>query len=416
MIRTRVFSEIHRLKKVMIHRPGKEIDHIVPAKANELLFEDILFGERAQSEHMQLENVLNKFGVDTFDTADLLVQAMEAAPQEALDALLTKLELTEKLSVQLVEFLKSLSRPELALTLIEGVLQGEDFMSEENLFQLRPIPNLMFARDPVIVAYDKVLVSSMAEKVRQREAELMRFIFIYHPELKKTPADMVNLSELSKQGTNLTLEGGDLLVLNEETVAIAWSVRTSMVTIRLLAESLREIGVKNLIVAKLPSKISFIHLDTVFTRINHDECLIYPPLFADESIDRAAIYFFNLASKEIKETHFSSIFQILKKLKMDLRPVYCGGKGNLITQQREQWTHGANAFCIAPGVVLIYERNVQTIRELSETGYLTVSASEVLKSSFAPNLNRKTAILLEGDELCRARGGARCLTHPLVRE
>ena len=103
-------------------------------------------------------------------------------------------------------------------------------------------------------------------------------------------------------------------------------------------------------------------------------------------------------------------------MKIDLRPLYCGGTTDLILQKREQWTHGANAFCIAPGIILTYARNARTIKELSRAGYLTVSAHEVLRPSFEPNLERKTAILLEGDELCRARGGPRCLTHPLVRE
>lgn len=414
-IKTRVFSEIHRLKKVLVHRPGREIDVIVPEKANELLFEDILFGERAQEEHDIMCKVLQKYGVETFDVLDLLIEALEGSRVDDIDKLVANLQVLEKLSDDVVDSLKSMSRKDLGHALIEGIVQEEHRIDEDNLYKLRPVPNLLFARDPVIIAFDKVLTSSMAELVRQRESELMSYIFNFHPELKN-PDGVIDLHNLSKQGSKLTLEGGDFLVVNEETVAIAWSVRTSLASIQLLASELKLLGVKNLVVAKLPPKVSFIHLDTVFTRINHDECLIYPPLFAEESLTKATILLFDLTQDELSEKQFLTIFDCLSSLKIDLKPIYCGGKKSLISQKREQWTHGANSVCIAPGVILTYARNTKTILELSKAGYLTVSATEVLRPSFQPNLNQKTAILLEGDELCRARGGPRCMTHPLVRE
>lgn len=414
-MRTRVFSEIHRLKKVMVHEPGREVDVIVPERANDLLFEDILFGERAQQEHQEMIKVLHKYGVETYDNLNLLIESLKAASKEDVDQLIDQLEVLEKLAPSVGEHLKSLDANTLGHALIEGIVQDEELIDDENLYLLRPVPNLMFARDPVICAFDKVFSSSMAEMVRQRESELMTFVFKHHPEVKN-PENIINLHELSKQGSKLTLEGGDFLVLNEETVAIAWSVRTSLASIHLLAEQLRNIGVKNLLVAKLPPKTSFIHLDTVFTRINHDECLIYPPLFAEESITKAQIIYFDLRKNELKERQFLTIFEALRHLKMELKPIYCGGKGSFISQKREQWTHGSNAVCIGPGVIMTYGRNIHTIKELSKNGYLTVSASEVIRPSFEADFNRKTAILLEGDELCRARGGPRCMTHPLVRE
>jgi arginine deiminase len=243
----------------------------------------------------------------------------------------------------------------------------------------------------------------------------MKFIFTFHKELK-TPESIIDLHEISTEGAQLTLEGGDFLVLDSNTVAIAWSKRTTLKSIQLIAKQLKNIGVENLIVAKLPHKTSFIHLDTVFTRINHHEALIYPPLFALESIDRAEILHYDLTVNELKSTRHHYLFDLLKDLGIDLRPVYCGGKQSLIDQKREQWTQGSNSVCIAPGIILTYARNSKTIQELSENGYLCISAKEILKSSFSINFNQKMAILLDGDELCRARGGPRCLTHPLVRE
>ncbi len=414
-MRTRVFSEIHRLKKVLVHQPGREVDVIVPERANDLLFEDILFGEKAQSEHQMMCKVLHKYGVETFDTLQLLIEALQVSLKEEADVLIDQLTLLEKLAPAVNERLKAMSAIELGHALIEGVVQDEKLIDDDNLYLLRPIPNLMFARDPVIIAFDKIFSSSMAEMVRQRESDLMTFIFNIHPEVKN-PENVINLHALSKQGSKLTLEGGDFLVINEETVAIAWSVRTSLASIHLLAGQLKEVGVRNLIVVKLPTKVSFIHLDTVFTRINHDECLIYPPLFAPDSLSKATILYFDLRKSELVEKQFLTIFDAFDNININLKPIYCGGKTSFISQKREQWTHGANAVCIAPGIIITYARNTNTIKELSKNGYLTISASEVIRPYFEADFNRKTAILLEGDELCRARGGPRCMTHPLVRE
>ena len=185
-IKTRVFSEIHRLKKVMVHRPGKEIDVIVPEKANELLFEDILFGERAQEEHDIMCKVLQKYGVETFDVLDLLIEALEGSRIDDVDKLVSNLQALEKLSDDVVDRLKAMNRNELGHALVEGIVQVESLIDEDNLYKLRPIPNLLFARDPVIIAFDKILISSMAELVRQRESELMAYIFNFHPEQSYT--------------------------------------------------------------------------------------------------------------------------------------------------------------------------------------------------------------------------------------
>lgn len=410
-----VYSEIGRLKKVLVHRPGKEIDVIVPEMTKELLMEDILFGERAQLEHDAMCDVFHKFGVETYDVQSLLIESLKTSAQREIDSFLNHLQALEGFSDEVFNKLKTLSPHELGNALIYGILHTASEMTDDKLYFYKPVPNFIFARDPVIVAYDKVLASSMAEPVRQREAKILTFIFRHHKKMGM-PTHLIDLHDLNTEKVKLTLEGGDFLVLDHQTAFIAWSVRTTLNSIKMLASELKKLGVINLFVAKLPPKVSFIHLDTVFTRISLDECLIYPPLFAKESPYRAEIIYFDLSGDKAKEKKFDNIFDGLASVGINLYPIYCGGKESLINQKREQWTQGANAFCIAPGIIMTYGRNIHTARELSKAGYLVVNASEVLTPTFEVEFDRKLAILIQGDELCRARGGPRCLTHPLYRE
>lgn len=412
-----VFSEIARLKKVMIHRPGKEVDVIVPDLASDVLFEDIIFGELARKEHDLMKGVFKKYGVKTYDILDLLIESLKEAPKAAIKNFLLDLGNYENLPQDLVKELESYDPVTLGHALIEGVLLPGEKMSDKHIYLLPPIPNLLFARDPVIMVHNKILASSMAEQIRKREAKLMIFIFTHHPQFK-APDSIIDLEQIAENNKSISLEGGDFLVLDKKTstIAIAWSKRTGLESIKILAGELGKIGIKNLIVVKLPHKNAFIHLDTSFTRINHHECLIYPPLYAKESEDPAKILYFDLTANKLKEVKYNNIFDCLEELGIYLEPIYCGGKNSLIAQKREQWTHGTNAFCIAPGIILYYSRNINTIKELSKKGYLCISAEEVLKDTFIPNFNQKTAILLDSEELCRARGGPRCMVHPLHRE
>lgn len=412
-----VYSEIGRLRKVLVHRPGKEVEVVVPELANDLLFEDILFSEKAQSEHEVLCEVLEKYGVQTYQILDLLTETLESVSEEDRVFFINKLQRLEKFDDFILRTLEGMSGKDLARSLVEGILYDENSIDNDHIYLLPPVPNLLFARDPIIFGFNRILASSMAEMARFREAEIMKYIFSKHPEMKlDDDSPIIDLQKVSKNNIRLTIEGGDFLVLDKETVAIAWSKRTSLEAIRILASELKKINVKNLIAVKLPAVTSFIHLDTVFTRINHDECLIFPPLFSPTSRDRSRVFYFDLKGDKVVETEFNDMFSLLDSINIKLRPIYCGGKTDLIQQKREQWTQGANAFTIAPGIIMTYSRNVHTARELSGAGYLCISAEEVLKKSFIPNFQQKTAILIDGNELCRARGGIRCLTHPLLRD
>ncbi len=415
-MKPQVYSEIGRLRKVMVHAPGPEVDIVTPNGANDLLFEDILFGDLAREEHDTMCKVLHKYGVETYQILDLLIESVVFAPQSAVDALIQEVKQLECLGDSVVRKLKSLSRSELGHALIEGIPQRAKDMTDENIYILAPVPNLLFARDPVVVCHDRVFASSMAERARTRESYLMIFIFSYHPEFK-APDAIIDMGKLGgSEGDTLTLEGGDFLVIDEKTVAIGCSVRTTLESIKLIGTQLALLGVEHLIVPMLPRQAAFIHMDTTFTRISEDECLFYPPIYAKESPTRAEIIYYDLTKLPLIEKKYDNIIDCLSDIGINLSPIYCGGKENLIVQQREQWTQGSNSVCIAPGVILMYARNVKTIEELAKAGYMCVSAEEVIKPHFSADLSRKTVILLKGDELCRARGGPRCLTHPLLRE
>ncbi|HAZ11398.1 MAG: hypothetical protein A2X86_20025 [Bdellovibrionales bacterium GWA2_49_15] len=414
-MKPQVYSEIGRLRKVLVHRPGKEIDIIVPEMTKELLMEDILFGERAQQEHDQMCEVFHKFDAETYDAQSLLIETLMTAKPHIIDAFLDQLQQLENFSDEVFQKLKRMTPSELGNALIYGILHAPNVMTDEKLYFFKPVPNFIFARDPVITVYDKILASAMAEPVRQREAKILTFIFRNHT-LFGMPQNLIDLHELSTEKAKITLEGGDFLVVDHQTIFIGLSSRTTLSSIKMLAGELKKLGVAYLFVAKLPPKVSFIHLDTVFTRISQTECIIYPPLFAKESPSRAEISFFDLTGEKPKEKKFDTIFEGLAEVGINLTPIYCGGKENLINQKREQWTQGANAFCIAPGIIMTYARNVYTAKELSKAGYLVVNASEVLTPTFEVEMDRKLAILIQGDELCRARGGPRCLTQPLIRD
>lgn len=411
-----VYSEIGRLKKVMVHAPGPEVDIVTPNGANDLLFEDILFGDLSRTEHEIMCQVFHKYGVETYKILDLLIEALSAAPKKAVEELIMEIKRLESLGDSVVDRLKKLSRDALGHALIEGIAQKPEDMTDDNLYILAPVPNLIFARDPVIMCHDKVLASSMAERVRTREARLMVFLFTHHPEFK-APESIIDLAKIGNhEGSKLTLEGGDFLVIDEKTVAIGCSLRTTIDSIKLIGKELAKLGIENLVVPVLPKQTAFIHMDTTFTRISHEECLIYPPIYAQESPTRSEIIYFDLTKSELVEKKYDYIIDCLADIGINLTPIYCGGRESLINQQREQWTQGSNSVCIAPGIILTYSRNVKTVEELSRAGYMCVSAEEVIKPHFKADFNRKTVILLKGEELCRARGGPRCLTHPLYRE
>jgi arginine deiminase len=216
-----------------------------------------------------------------------------------------------------------------------------------------------------------------------------------------------------------TLEGGDVLVLREDVLAIGYSERTEKTTIERLAEALKreKSAVRRIFVVAIPPERSYMHLDTVFTMISRGECLCYAPMILPGGAEEADVYEADLTKREITWTTENDLLSALRGQKIDLKPISCGGE-DPIDQQREQWTGGANAFALAPGIVLGYDRNERTAEQLGRNGYEIVTDDELLLGRRELELKhaKKYAIQLSSTELSRARGGPRCMTMPLVRD
>jgi arginine deiminase len=202
---------------------------------------------------------------------------------------------------------------------------------------------------------------------------------------------------------------------------VGCSERTSADAINLLAENLRaafnrgDSSFEFLLMVLMPKIRSAMHLDTIFTRTSHDECLVYPPYFTDGSRELLNVVVMDLRHPELRVHTAPNLLRVMKSVGIDLKPIHCGGQDSIM-QQREQWTDGANAFCLAPGVIVMYSRNRVTAAELDKAGYRVITAGKLISDASIDLLDgQKHAIMLESSELTRARGGPRCMTMPLVR-
>ncbi|HKB70353.1 MAG TPA: arginine deiminase family protein, partial [Thermoanaerobaculia bacterium] len=295
----------------------------------------------------------------------------------------------------------------------------------ETLYVLPPLPNSFFVRDPQTVLGDRVILGSMATSARLREPLLSGYVFQYSRRFER-PKDFFVFREFSTDFTRLStatsrpsLEGGDILIPREDILLVGISERTSKATVEHLAASLKEgkTGIKKIFTVEIPARRSYMHLDTVFTMISRDECLCYGPMIVKGGPEEADVYQVTLTGREITYTSKGSLLEVLKENGIDLKPVACGGS-DPIQQQREQWTDGANAFALAPGVIVCYERNVRTAEELSRRGYKILYEDDILMGRDELELwtDKKYAIQIAGPELSRARGGPRCMTMPLARK
>jgi len=419
-----VDSEVGRLRRVLIHRPETEIDRMVPALMERLLFDDILDGRQAREEHDIFRRVLEKVGAETLDPLTLLEDILGDA--EAREQMLAELEHDYGVDAELRRHLAVMESAELASAMIGGV-RAEDVRlvsHRRQIFDLDPVPNYFFQRDPQVVLGDRVIVSSMATAAREREPFLAQAIFEHHPALRPpggifsidSPASWAPEYELDYPYPHL--EGGDVLIPSRELLLIGLSARTNMQGVQLLAEYLRDVEspVRDLLVVQLPAKRSYMHLDTVFTFIDRNVCLGYLPVIEPGRAESARVYHVDMDADKVAFAPRPSLQGALEEvgLKVDLVP--CGGADDLVAQQREQWTDGANALALAPGVITIYRRNRGTVAELERRGWRVVRAEEALADGTELLGQGPTVITLRDHELSRARGGPRCMSMPLERD
>src|ERR1700682_905178 len=376
----KVTSEIGKLSSVLVHLPGPEIDRMVPAMMEELLFDDILYGARAREEHRRFQQVLGFVADEVLDAQTLLGEVLQVPGQR--EACVEDLGRILGWGPDMDYRLRDFPAAGLAPALVTGFEKPaqEAALSASDLYWMAPIPNWFFQRDPLVVVGDRVIRGSMATPARLREPLLSGYIFQYHSRFAR-PDGIFWFQEFSADYSPAasyarmrpTLEGGDVLVLREDLLAIGYSERTEKTTIERLAEAFkaRKSPIKRIIVVAIPPQRSYMHLDTVFTMISPDECLVYGPMILPDGAEEADVYECDLTKREITWTTEKDLLSALKAQKLDLKPVRCGGDAP-IAERREQWTDGANAFALAPGVILMYDRNEATAAELGRAGYTVV--------------------------------------------
>lgn len=428
-IRLSVFSETARLRQVVVHKPGPEVDLMVPGMMEKLLFDDILYGDLARQEHAQFRAVLARVADEVLDIQDLFIEALQDEGTKL--GFIEDLRRLVGLRDDTCNLLRDMGSEAAARGIIGGVpwddMPTHTPWEQEFDYRLRPIPNLLFMRDPASVIGDGYSVNSMATWAREREPLILSYVFRHHPRLRQHTDqdkwfDQVTPLVRGEIKAPVSLEGGDILVLNRKVLAVGCSERTQSDAIQLLAESLRahraedEGSFDHLLMVLMPKKRSAMHLDTIFTRISEDECLVYPPYFVEGSRELLNVTSIDLRHPELRMSTQPSLLRSLKAVGIDLKPIACGG-ADPILQQREQWTDGANAFCLAPGVITSYGRNIATGEALDRAGYQVVPARDLLAEPALDLLDgRKRLIQIEAGELSRARGGPRCMTMPLSRE
>ncbi|MCQ4872455.1 MULTISPECIES: arginine deiminase [Odoribacteraceae] len=422
IVEVNVQSEIGKLNGVILHTPGEEVENMTPENAERALYSDILNLSIARKEYKQLSEVLGKI-TKTYQVKDLLTNILkdDATKLEVLNRI-EKIEpfiveQTPKGSIK--DQLMDEDAEDLARLLIEGVEMKRDTLTKflnKDWYDLRPLHNFFFTRDASMSMYNEVLIGRMANAVRDREAIIMQSIFDFTPEFKTKTLNVVTTPDPLRK---LTIEGGDVQIARDDILVIGNGMRTSTRAIDALMYnfiSRNEDKVQHILVQELPhSPESFIHLDMVFTFLDKDKCMVYEPLIMSPG-NYQTVHIKIQHGKLISIRREKTLLHALKKLGMDLEPVYCGGEDETWNMEREQWHSGANFFCVAPGKVLGYARNNYTVEAMNNAGFEIIRANDVINNKVDLDKYEKYMITIEGSELPRGGGGARCMTMPINRD
>ena len=396
------YSEIGKLNKVLLHRPGKELEKLTPNNFERLLFDDIPYLKVAQEEHDRFAEVLKENGVEVCyyqqETAKALadIEVRRNFVNEFVN--MTK-DFSESMREAVVEFLMAKEPEDLVATCIAGVFSNEikatagslfDIVKSEEVFALDPMPNLYFTRDPGACVGNGINIHHMSTPARRRESLLLEYMTKYNRDfaLEDTPM-WYNIRG------KYSIEGGDVLVLSKEIVAIGFSQRTTLAGIECFAENLlKNSQFKKVLVFDIPKCRAFMHLDTVFTMVDYDKFTIHPEIEGPLGVYEITLGADGQLKYNAMMDELANILALELKLPA-VELIRCGG-GDLIAAQREQWNDGSNTLCIAPGTVVTYERNYVTNDLLDKRGIKVLS--------------------IPSAELSRGRGGPRCMSCPVNRD
>lgn len=400
-----VSSEIGRLRTVLVHRPGIEIARLTPENKEALLFDDLLWLERAQEEHDAFIEMMRDRDVEVLYFTDLLIEALAdpAVRDDIVARVLTPAQCGPQVAEQLGAALSEAPVQHVVDVLIGGLLQRElerygidplfaDLQADRFHYVLRPLPNLMFMRDNAAWINNGLSLSVLAMPARARESVYMEAIYRHHPAFSSENFPFW-FGALEGDTYPASIEGGDVLVLDSATIVVGLGERTSNSAVEILARRLFAAGaVEQVIVVHLRRTRSHMHLDTVFTMVDRACFNVFPGL--PGSVDVHVVSPAGDGSLRVRSASGLEA-AVADALGLDgISWVMTGG--DAIGMLREQWDDGNNTLALEPGLVVAYQRNQETNRRLRESGV------EVLE--------------LDASELCRGRGGTRCMTQPLLRD
>ena len=400
-----VRSETGTLEQVLLHRPGAELEQLVPGELERLLFDDIPYLQAAQQEHDAFAEMLRHNGTQVLYLEELMTQTLAADPQVRRRFVRQFIEeggrIARHFQPALYEYLTALTDDELVRRTMTGVSM-EEFLPEgqrgslvsltrgSHRFVLDPIPNLYFTRDPFACIGEGVSLNAMYSPTRRRETIYGQYILKYHPDF----AGQVPF--YYRREDPFSIEGGDIMTLSPRLLAVGISQRTTPEAIEILARNIfrdETAEIRTILALDIPNLRAFMHLDTVLTQVDRDTFTVHPEILGSLRVYRMT----SGGRDSLQVTERTGTLEEILAGEMGLprvKLIRCGG-GDRVASEREQWNDGSNTLCIAPGKVVVYDRNYVTNAILRDNGI------QVLE--------------MPSSELSRGRGGPRCMSMPLRR-